>query len=478
MRPRMSPGAHSIAHLPPARVLARAPVSTLIRPTSVAQRKTAPVVSAINQPSSHLRTAPVQPPRQPVAPPVYRPQPTPKVLQRKMPLDRQQTHPASRPNNPGLTHAPHPAVNPARKGGIGGSLTAPKSVHRTSPDNSRGNSGSRFVAPGRPSAVSSVAQPRMNVSAVAKTVSVPRSVRPSSSPNQKHKTFPGNRRSAIQCSMDFDDKWKELEREKDRLREAVTAFLKQRPRQYALASPGVIACIVEVAIQEDDLEKAKNRAGEILSAVAQIEQHCPLAIEESDIQAIPQRLIENIQQSEHLLRAQEAIENCAFLTRRIAQIEADVFADRQRIGDPEFVFPNNVEGAKAFALDRAYRFGDSSRNQRTEDYAYMLRIRLTRTLKDYLIKHLWINVYKVNGKNYKSNPQIKYENKGYTVIIPKDAWRAFWQRVETFNIETAKGESYKSTKDLHDAMHKEWHLRQMTRFNQLGPMTETPSYIS
>jgi hypothetical protein len=256
----------------------------------------------------------------------------------------------------------------------------------------------------------------------------------------------------------------------DNLRQHIWDWLRtNRSRQFHLVSPGVIAYIVEEAIAGADAETAQRLAGEMLAFVATVEQCVPLSVEDVHVLQIPDRLIELKQQRERLLEARDEIESCQFLTRRIRQAEADVYADRRRIADPAMVFPDAVEGAKAFALDRAYRFTDAARNRNAGDYAFMLKLRLTRTLKDFLIKYLWINVYKVAGRNYIKNPQIKYENRGYTVLIPKDAWHAFWDRVETFEIYTAGGNLVRSSKDLQASIDEEWRVRQLVGFHQIAP---------
>jgi hypothetical protein len=237
--------------------------------------------------------------------------------------------------------------------------------------------------------------------------------------------------------------------------------------------PGVLAWVIDTARQCATLPEAKEMANEMMNEIAARNREIPLPVQELDysfetqrrVQNIPNREIKGKTLVEHLEAATAGIESQSDLMRKISLREAAVYLDRTKVESLEHVFPEGIEGAKAFSIKRVYSFKDAQRNKQAGAYDYHLRIRLTRTLKDYLIKYLWINVYKVSGENFQYNPQIKYENSGYTVIIPGVAWRPFWQRVEVFDIVRSDGTVYKSYAEIAAAQHKDAHEDKLRAFN-------------
>jgi hypothetical protein len=261
----------------------------------------------------------------------------------------------------------------------------------------------------------------------------------------------------------------------------------QRTTKVANISPGLFWWVLDVASGCATLPAAKAEADKILNELNAQAREIPLVVQELDHSFRAQRLVQGyidekkssagaLKLMEHLAKAIAVIEAQSHLVRKVSAQEAAVYLDRTKAGSPEAVFPDGTEGGKAFAISRVYSFSKGTRNKQVGAYDYHLRIQLTRSLQDYLVKHLWANVRRVTVKEVGQssrterlgldyNPQIKYENSQYTLYIPPTAWRAFWQRVEVFEIVRSDGTMFKSSAEIAKDQHLAAHKDQLRAFN-------------
>jgi len=268
----------------------------------------------------------------------------------------------------------------------------------------------------------------------------------------------------------------------------VTWLLTKRNNQIKVVSLGALAQIIEDASLENGLESAQQLASSWLNEVANREREVPLRVHEpeaglqsSRILKVPGREIKGQTLVAHLMSSMELIDISKCLVRKLSLQEALVYCDDTQALTVEKVFPQGSEGDKAFRIDKVYSFQSSDRNKEADSYDCFLIVDLTRCLKDYLISHLWVNIYKVDGENFKCNPQTKYEGNGYSIVIPKDGWRPFWERVEVFKVIKSNGEVIKSFADIQKLRALAAHQQQLKMFHADADSTKgmgRPTYIN
>jgi hypothetical protein len=122
-----------------------------------------------------------------------------------------------------------------------------------------------------------------------------------------------------------------------------------------------------------------------------------------------------------------------YLVRKMSAVESRVF--RESGGDGAKIFPEGIEGMKAFRIDEKYKFKDAERNAREQDYEVVMLVRLSARLKTYFVNFLSANVVNPLGIREREfqfgfNPQFKYENNGPSILIPRSGWTQFWSFVE------------------------------------------------
>lgn len=258
-------------------------------------------------------------------------------------------------------------------------------------------------------------------------------------------------------------------------------LLKARGMLVSMITPGILAWLVDVVREEEsDLEVAKSRAGRDLAAIVKREHRKPpeevilydYGLDSPLYQALPDKMHGGKALAAHLVAAWQLIQDQACLVRRLSKEEALIYIDPEKASSVEDVFPSGTHGDKAFAIQGLYQFTDSSRNKQEGKYDYIIEIKLTTTLRDYLLKYLWLNMH--NASKFKTNPQVKFENGVYNMVIMKEGWVNFWERVEVFQIKTKDGELADSL--AKEAMDPERlrHLRQLKAFNMDKPTSLPP----
>ncbi|MCS3528665.1 hypothetical protein [Chryseobacterium sp. JUb7] len=120
-----------------------------------------------------------------------------------------------------------------------------------------------------------------------------------------------------------------------------------------------------------------------------------------------------------------------YLIRKMSAAEKEAY---RRGALKEDIFPQGIEGMKAFAIDKTYTFSDAERNANGDDYQHLIKINLTPKLKTFLINYLSPNVGNPLGVtdrrlHFNRNPQFKFEQEGFTILIPSASWKQFWSFV-------------------------------------------------
>jgi hypothetical protein len=262
-----------------------------------------------------------------------------------------------------------------------------------------------------------------------------------------------------------------------------------RAQQVATVSPGVLAWIVETTRESaSTLLAAQDFASGMLRDVMKQVVRPPLEViawdfglESPRYLAIPQEMHAGKPLAAHLRIAHELVEGEKFLVRRLGEEEAQVLAHPQRVLDIDLVYPQGRHGDKAFSIATGYAFKDGNRNKEKGAYDYEIYIRLTRSLKDWLLKFLWVNRQKVNQENFDANPQFKYENGRYNLVVMRKGWISFWERVESFVIVDRDGREVVSEADLGRGKFEAWRARQLAGFHMLDDRPLPPGampYIS
>ena len=127
------------------------------------------------------------------------------------------------------------------------------------------------------------------------------------------------------------------------------------------------------------------------------------------------------------LAARDQIQGSEFLVRRMSAGEYEAtFGDGK--GSVEDVFIKGTEGNRVYSLDEQYEFKNPERNARQGDYSHQAKIRLTKSLKNFLLQKLVPD--RLPGKmptELKSSPRFKLENGRTNVVIPKSIWTEFMQ---------------------------------------------------
>lgn len=258
------------------------------------------------------------------------------------------------------------------------------------------------------------------------------------------------------------------------IKKLVEWLLSARGMLVSMITPGILAWLVDVVQEEEsDLALAKEHAGRLLADIVKREHRVPpeeiikydYGLDSPRYQEIPpERKHGGKALAAHLVAAWQLIQSQACLVRRLNEAEARVYIDPEKARSVADVFPSGTHGDKAFAIQGLYQFTDSSRNKQEGKYDYIIEIKLTTTLRDYLLKYLWLNMH--NSSKFKANPQAKYENGVYNMIILKEGWINFWERVEVFQIKTKEGEIPES---LVNEAKDWWHQRQLSAFNMDKP---------
>ncbi len=147
---------------------------------------------------------------------------------------------------------------------------------------------------------------------------------------------------------------------------------------------------------------------------------------------------ENMQQEQdnrnylkQLERVRNEIIEGNYLVRKMSAKEKEAYG---KGAIKENIFPQGIEGMKAFAIDKSYTFSDAARNTNTDNYEHLIKINLTPKLKTFLINYLSPNVSNPLGIadrkfHFNKNPQFKFEQEGFTILIPSASWNQFWSFV-------------------------------------------------
>ncbi|PWC40861.1 hypothetical protein TSO221_24510 [Azospirillum sp. TSO22-1] len=263
----------------------------------------------------------------------------------------------------------------------------------------------------------------------------------------------------------------------DQRRREVKSLIQQRLKgQVAAVGEAYLDYVVTAVMRLQSSEEILDAANHLMLQ-AQIGMQEPTTVLTPDeveknsklIRGIKDRLIEKKQHRDRLLETRDAIESSDVLIRKLSFDEASTFMNPAKLANQSDAFPSGVEGAKAFAISRIYKFSNAARNEMEGAYDFLVHIRLTRTLKDYFLKHLWVNEDNLKVGNekfsFRFNPQVKYEKGGYTILIPRQAWPAFVSRVEVYSVYGSDGKMIFSPRDLANWQHNARQERMQAGYN-------------
>lgn len=129
------------------------------------------------------------------------------------------------------------------------------------------------------------------------------------------------------------------------------------------------------------------------------------------------------------LEAQQALEQGTVLVRKMSTAERNAILRFQR-GEAALddVFIKGTEGNRAFRIDSKYVFSKQARDQAAGLYDEVLEVELKGGLRDMLRNELAPDVLGPGVKmppELKGAPRFKFEEQGFTILIPKSRWSGF-----------------------------------------------------